>query len=98
MRFGPISRREPVIGLQRLGFDGPAAGGNHEYGAFRSPSPTPAISVAAFSRESCERRQSVVKNGRQRNFALKVRAEACHSCLDRRLERVIPNRSWFGFA
>lgn len=29
-RFGPISRRELIAGLIRLGFDGPNAGGRHE--------------------------------------------------------------------
>ncbi len=29
--FGPIRRRELIAAFRRLGFDGPYAGGNHEY-------------------------------------------------------------------
>lgn len=29
--FGPISRRGLIAAFRRLGFDGPYAGGNHEY-------------------------------------------------------------------
>ncbi len=30
-RFGPIARRELIIYLKRFGFDGPFAGGKHEF-------------------------------------------------------------------
>jgi len=30
-RFGPISRDQLVASLRRLGFDGPYAGGKHQY-------------------------------------------------------------------
>ncbi len=30
-RFGPVSRRDLVRGLRRLGLDGPGQGGRHEY-------------------------------------------------------------------
>ncbi|HRK22918.1 MAG TPA: type II toxin-antitoxin system HicA family toxin [Fimbriimonadaceae bacterium] len=30
-RFGPISRRDLISTMRILGFDGPLAGGNHEY-------------------------------------------------------------------
>jgi predicted RNA binding protein YcfA (HicA-like mRNA interferase family) len=30
-RFGPISRRDLITALQRLGFDGPYSGGKHQF-------------------------------------------------------------------
>jgi hypothetical protein len=30
-RYGPVSRRDLVAGLRRLGFDGPYAGSKHEF-------------------------------------------------------------------
>jgi predicted RNA binding protein YcfA (HicA-like mRNA interferase family) len=30
-RFGPIKRRELIVYLRRLGFQGPYAGGKHEF-------------------------------------------------------------------
>jgi predicted RNA binding protein YcfA (HicA-like mRNA interferase family) len=29
--FGPIKRRDLIAGLRKLGFDGPFAGGKHEF-------------------------------------------------------------------
>lgn len=43
-RYGPVSRRELVAGLRRLGCTGPYPGGNHEYllcGERRIPIPNP---------------------------------------------------------
>lgn len=42
--FGPISRRDLVRALRRLGFDGPFVGGRHEYmarGSVRVRVPNP---------------------------------------------------------
>lgn len=30
-RFGPVSRRDLIRGLQTLGFDGPYSGGKHQF-------------------------------------------------------------------
>ena len=29
--FGPIKRRDLIVGLRKLGFEGPLAGGKHEF-------------------------------------------------------------------
>ena len=42
--FGPTKRRDLISGLQKAGFSGPFAGGNHEYmarGSTRVPIPNP---------------------------------------------------------
>ena len=43
-KLGPIKRRELIVYLKHLGFDGPFAGGKHEYmqrGAHRVRIPNP---------------------------------------------------------
>jgi hypothetical protein len=42
--LGPIKRRDLVANLRKAGFDGPFAGGNHEFmrrGALKLPIPNP---------------------------------------------------------
>jgi predicted RNA binding protein YcfA (HicA-like mRNA interferase family) len=44
MPIGPLSRRDLIAALRRLGYDGPRAGGSHEYmkrGGHRISIPNP---------------------------------------------------------
>lgn len=69
-KFGPIKRNDLIRTFRQLGFDGPFAGGNHEYmirGTKRVPIPNPhqgdisvgllrrILDVAGISRQEWER-------------------------------------------
>ena len=67
-RLGPIKRSDLISQLRRLGFDGPYAGGKHQFMIKEAvtiaiPNPHKGISAEIFSSAYFVRLESIAKNG-----------------------------------